>query len=147
MTAPTPRQFDLKLVEAHARITAKLRELPDVYHRAYLAAGWQVGRENIGKISRGGVSKPLEGIVGDPLDPRRPGHQRAIRKKLEEAVAQLVVAENVIGDIAKDIEKAMNRLDPPETFDQLRYPISVTNDELVERLEAKERRLARGEIE
>jgi hypothetical protein len=147
MTAPTPRQFDLKLVEAHARITAKMRELPDVYARAYMAAGWQVGRENIGKISRGGVSKPLEGIVGDPLDPRRPGRQAAIRKKLEGAEKQLEIAFNVVDDIAKDIERAMARLDPPETFDQLRYPISVTQEELSERHEAKERRMARGEIE
>lgn len=147
MTAPTPRQFELKLIEAHVRMTQKLRDLPNVYARAYLAAGWQVGRENIGKISRGGISKPLEGIVGDPLDPRRPGRQAAIRKKLENAEKQLTVAENVISDIAKDIETAMSRLDPPETFDQLRYPISVTQDELGERHEAQQRRLGRGEIE
>ena len=128
-------------------MTAKMRDLPNVYARAYLAAGWQVGRENIGKISRGGVSKPLEGIVGDPLDPRRPGRQAAIRKKLENAEKQLEIAINVVDDIAKDIGKAMDRLDPPETFDQLRYPISVTQDELGERHEAQQRRLGRGEIE
>jgi hypothetical protein len=60
---------------------------------------------------------------------------------------QLTVAENVVTDIIKDIEAAMSRLDPPETFDQLRYPISVTHDELDDRHAAQERRLARGEVE
>ncbi len=147
MTAPTPRQFQMEIAESHARIKASLAGLPHVYERAYLAAGWQVGRESVGKISRGGISKPLEGIVGDPLDPRRPGHQAAIRKQLERANKQLAVAENVISDIAKDIERAMDRLDPPETFNQLRYPISVTHDELDERHAAQQRRLGRGEIE
>jgi len=147
VTAPTPRQFQLAIARTHANIKSKLAELPDLYERAYGAAGWQVGRESVGKISRGGISKPLEGIVGDPLDARRPGAQAGIRRALERAEKQLAEAENSVAAISRDIEKAMDRLDPKETFQALRYPISVTNEELGDLREAKARRLGRGEIE
>jgi hypothetical protein len=147
MTAPTPRQFQLKIAQTHARIKHQLSELPDIYERAYNASAWQVGRESVGKIARGGISKPLEGIVGDPLDKRRPGRQAAIRRKLEEAEKHLADAESAIATIEREINKAMNRLDPPETFEALRNPISIMKDELEDLLEAQVRRRQRGEVE
>jgi hypothetical protein len=144
VTAPTPRQFEREIAETHARIKKTLAELPGLYSWAYGASGWQIGRESVGKISRGGISKPLESIVGDPLDRKHPGAQAGIRRTLERAKTQLADAENSITAIRRDIEKAMNKLDPREVFEPLRYPFSIKEEELKVLHEAKARREGRG---
>lgn len=145
MTAPTPRQFDIILAQAHARITDEMKQLPELYSLAHGASVWKVSREQGGKISRGGVSKPTEAIVGDPRDPRRPGAQAGIRKALERAEKHLADAENAVVAARVDIEKAMDRLSPRETFVHERTPFSVNKAELEVLGEARLRRRERGE--
>jgi hypothetical protein len=96
-------------------------------------------RESAGKISHG-MSDPTVEVVGDPLDPKRPGAQAALRKKLENAPKRLVEAENILSSIEKDIRHAMDKLDPPERFEPTRYPITTTEAERRESKEAQDRR-------
>ena len=100
-------------------------------------------RGSAGKISHG-MSDPTLEIVGDPLDKQRPGAQAALRRVLERAPKRLVEAENILSAIEKDIRHAMERLDPPETFEPIRYPITITQDELAESKAAQDRRRAGG---
>lgn len=147
MTAPTPRQFNMALDQSLTRIRQRLAELPELYEVAYQASGWKVVRDSAGKISRGSVSDPTAEIVGDPRDPQRPGRQRAIRAALEAAEGHLADAENSLGAIESSIMKAMDRLDPRETWEPTRYPITVTHEELSVSYAAQVRRKGRGEIE
>lgn len=147
MTAPTPRQFDQAVALSLSRIRGRLAELPELYAVAYEASGWKVVRDSAGKISRGSVSDPTAEIVGDPRDPQRPGRQRAIRAALEGAEGQLANAENSLGEIERRILKAMDGLDPRETWEPTRFPITVTHQEMEVFYAAQVRRKARGEVE
>lgn len=98
-------------------------------------------RGSAGKISHG-MSDPTLEVVGDPLDKKRPGAQAALRKVLERAPKRLAEAENILSAVEADIRRAMDRLDPAETFEPIRYPITITQDELRESKDAQERRRA-----
>ena len=148
MTAPTPRQFEKMIEQTRKGMNRRLDELLEVYmgeHGAYETSHERVVRENAGKVMSGGASDPTAGIVGDPLDRERPGLQRAIRKQLEDVEGTLSAAENMINGITVKITKAMDRLDPREGFEALRYPISVSQAQLEESKQAQERRKTRGD--
>lgn len=149
MTVPTPRVFDQKCDVAGENILRRLADLKVLYGGdqddggAYHMGLARSVRESAGKISHG-MSDPTVEVVGDPLDPKRPGAQAALRKVLERAPKRLVEAENILSSIEEDIRHAMDRLDPAETFEPLRYPITTTEAERRESKEAQERRKARG---
>ena len=145
MSAPTPRQFEAELARSLARISQRMADLPALYRWAYGASSDRVVRDSAGKITKGGVADPTGQIVGDPLDPQRPGAQRRIRKTLEDAGGHLAAAENAITAIEREIGLAMDRLDPREGFEQLRYPITVSRADLEDSHAAQARRLERGE--
>lgn len=145
MTAPTPRQFDAAVAQTLARLRQRLEDLPELYLRAYGAGHERVVRDSVGKITKGSVATPTEQIVGDPLDPLRPGAQAAVRRACERAPRHLADAENALGAIEREIFRALDRLDPHEGFAQLRYPITVTQAELEEAKAAQQRRHERGE--
>lgn len=145
MTAPTPRVFNQKCLTAADNILRRLGELRLLYcgdddsGGAYRMSLEQSVRGSAGKISHG-TTDPTVAVVGDPLDPKRPGAHAALRKVLENAPKRLVEAENILSAIEKDIRHAMDRLDPPETFEPLRYPITTTEAERRESKEAQDRR-------
>lgn len=145
MTALTPARFERKVAESFANLKKLLEELPELYERAYLASHSQPVRAQGGKVMTGRPSNPTEQVVGDPLDTKRPGAQAAIRKQLELAPRKLVNAENSISAIEKTVTKAMDRLDPREGFEALRFPRSASDADLQESAEAKERRIKRHE--
>lgn len=144
MTAPTPRQFELAIAQTLARLRRHMAELPEIYERAYGASHDRVVRASTGKITKG-RSDPTEQIVGDPLDAQRPGAQAAIRRALERAPKKLAELENDLVSIEREISRAMDRLDPAQGFEPLRFPVSATNADLDEARAAQERRVARGE--
>jgi hypothetical protein len=149
VTPPTPRVFNQKCLLAADNILRRLGELRILYGGdddaggAYRMSLEQAVRGSAGKISHG-MSDPTMAVVGDPLDPKRPGAQAALRKVLERAPKRLVEAENILSSIEKDIRHAMDRLDPAETFEPLRYPITTTEAERRESKEAQDRRKTRG---
>lgn len=96
-------------------------------------------RGSAGKITHG-MSDPTAEVVGDPLDKKRPGAQAALRKVLERTPKRLAEAENILASAEGDIRRAMDRLDPAETFEPLRYPITTTEAERRESKEAQDRR-------
>lgn len=145
MTALTPARFNRQVAETRARILKELADLPELYERAYWASHTQTGRGQGGKISRGGHSAPTEQIVGDPLDPKRPGIQASIRRTLERAPKTLANVESEVIGIERQISKGMDRLDPPPGFQALRFPVSASQADLEESRAAQQRRRERGE--
>jgi hypothetical protein len=141
MTALRPDQFDKLLAQHRHGIERKLADLGKAYRDAYGASLERVVRENAGKVMSGGASDPTATITGDPLDPQRPGIQAAIRRTLEAAPKSLTDAENTIASVEAKIAKAMDRLDPREGFEAMRYPISVSHADLEESRAAQERRM------
>ena len=141
MTALRPDQFEKLVNQTRNGLVRRLDELLIAYKVAHDAALERVVRENAGKVTSGGPADPTATITGDPLDAVRPGAQAAIRRVLESAPKDLASAENTIGGISRKIERAMDRLDPREGFEALRYPISVSNADLEESRAAQERRL------
>lgn len=144
MTAPKPEAFEVQLATTYAHIRQQLGALPELYRIAHEAGHRQVVGESVGKITSGAVSDPTASIVGDPLAARKTA-QAGIRAALENAPGQLVLVESQLNAITQDITKALNRLDPRETFEPVRYPISITQDEHAQAVEAQARRRARGE--
>ncbi len=147
MTAPKPDAINQTVVAFYAAMGKRLRILIAEYEWAYGASGQRVVRDNAGKITQGATSDPTAGIVGEVI--RTPesniGHQAAVRRVLERVPRKLAEAENAVNAIEKELLSAMDRLDPREGFDPLRYPVSVSNEEL-ERLHAAQRERAnRGE--
>jgi len=141
VTALRPDQFEKIAAHLQANIETHIRELIAAYAQAHEAAWSGVVRENAGKVTSGGPADPVAGIVGDPLDRKHPGLQRAIRKELENAPTTLQGADNMISGIARKIMSAMERLSPPPTFEALRFPISASNADLEEARAAQERRM------
>ncbi len=147
MTPPTPRAFARTCESAADALLQRLADLKLLYcgdqddGGAYHMSLERAVRGSAGKITHG-MSDPTVEIVGDPLDPKRPGAQAALRKQLERAPKRLAEVENVLSGIEKDIRKAMARLDPPETFEPLRYPITTTQEERLESKQAQDRRRA-----
>lgn len=144
MTAPTPRQFEIDVARTLARLKRHLAELPLLYEQAYGASHDRVVRASAGKITKG-RSDPTEQIVGDPLDPLRPGAQAAIRRALERAPKKLAELENEVLSIEREISRTLDRLDPAPGFEPLRFPVSASNADLDESRAAQARRRARGE--
>ncbi len=144
MTAMTPARFNRVLSESFANLKRLYEELPEVYERAYLASHSQSVRAEGGKVMTG-RSDPTEQIVGDPLDPKRPGAQAAIRRQLEVAPRKLAQAENSVSSIERTVQTAMDRLDPRAGFEALRFPRTASDVDLEESASAKERRKERGE--
>lgn len=148
MTPPTPRAFTRTCELTAESVLRRLQDLKLLYcgdqddGGAYQMSLERTMRGSAGKISHG-TSDPTLEIVGDPLDPRRPGAQAALRKVLERAPKRLAEAENILSSIEADIRRAMDRLDPAETFEPLRYPITTTEEERQESREAQNRRRAR----
>jgi hypothetical protein len=152
VTVATPRVFIEKCDTAGENMLRRLADLKVLYggelgdpddNGAYGMSLEQAVRGSAGKITHG-MSDPTVAVVGDPLDPKRPGAQAALRKVLERAPKRLVEAENILSSIEKDIRHAMDRLDPAETFEPLRYPITTTEAERRESKEAQDRRKSRG---
>lgn len=140
MTAPTPRAFDRSAKAAIARVRRELADLDDLYATAYDAGHTTAVRGSAGKIAVGGVNDPTGVIVGDPLDPRRPGAQAGLRRSCERASRKLAEIENMAASIRPELQRSLDRLDPRETFEPTRYPVSVTNAELEESRSAQRRR-------
>jgi hypothetical protein len=145
MTAMTPARFERVCAESFANIKALYAELPELYERAYLASHSQAVRAEGGKVMTGRPSNPTEQVVGDPLDPKRPGAQASIRRTLELAPRKLANAENSVSSIEKAVSTAMDRLDPRETPVALRFPRTASDADLEESAEAKKRRKDRHE--
>ena len=145
MTALTPKQFDVQLAATFARMRIRMEALHTLYQGAYSASLSQRVIESAGRSSS--VSDPTGNVGFDHPAISRPHAQAAIRRTLERAPTQLAKAENVLNAIETEITKAMNRLDPPATFEPLRYPISTSQADLALSHEAQQRRKARGEVE
>lgn len=145
MTAVTPKRFETFLDETLERVREEFALLPELYERAYLASHSQAVRTSAGKITRGGHADPTEQIVGDPLDPKRPGVQAKIRHALERAPTRLADVENTAKSIEKSINSAMNRLDPHETFAPSHFQRPANQADIAEAEAAKRRRVERGE--
>ena len=151
MTVPTPKAFDRVCDDAADQLLRRLADLKRLYRGededgadgAYKMSLERVVRGSAGKISHG-MSNPTLEIVGDPLDRQRPGLQTALRKKLEGAPKRIQELDNILASLEGEIRKAMDRLDPPETFELTRYPITVTQAEVQESKEAQQRRRSRG---
>jgi hypothetical protein len=71
--------------------------------------------------------------------------QAAIRRVLEQAPRRVIEAENSLKALEKQLVGVMDRLDPREGFEQLRYPRTASESELVDAREAQRRREQRGE--
>lgn len=149
MTPPTPRTFARTCDATAENMLRRLADLKLLYcgeqgdnaDSAYSMSLEKAVRGSAGKISHG-MSDPTLEVVGDPLDKKRPGAQAALRKVLERAPKRLAEAENILSAVEADIRRAMDRLDPAETFEPIRYPITITQDELRESKDAQERRRA-----
>lgn len=149
MTLQNPRTFEKTIDETAAKILRRLEDLKRLYcgdsddGGAYHMGLERTVRGSAGKISHG-TSDPTLEVVGDPLDKEgRPGLQAALRKVLDSAPKKLTEAENVLSTLETNIRKAMDRLDPPETFEPTRYPIDTTEAERQQYREAQARRRAR----
>jgi hypothetical protein len=143
VTLVTPRVFEQLMSDTMLRIAVELADLVVTYQTAYEASWDRVVHETTDKVS-GGVSDPVAAIVGDPLDPRRPGLQAGVRRTLERAPKKLVEIESVASAIRREIEGAMAKLEPPETF-EIQLPKSVSPEELDAARAAQARRRERGE--
>lgn len=149
MTLQTPRAFERTCDATAETLLSRLADLRVLYcgdqddGGAYHMSLERAVRGSAGKISHG-MSDPTVEVVGDPLDPKRPGNQAALRKVLEGVPKRLVEAENILSAIEGSIRRAMDKLDPPETFEPLRYPITTTEDERRSSKEAQDRRRIRG---
>lgn len=147
MTVPTPRAFERTCDAAAESLAHRLNDLKLLYcgdqddGGAYHMSLERTVRGSAGKI-RHGMSDPTTEIVGDPLDKQRPGAQAALRRALERAPKRIQEAENILSSLEGEIRKAMDRLDPAETFEPLRYPITVTQAELADSQSAQDRRRA-----
>lgn len=145
MTAQRPDQFARSVQRTRIHLDSQLRQLVELYRIAHDASLERVVRESAGKVMSGSASDPTAAITGDPLDKLRPGIQAAIRRTLERAAKQLAELENSVHAIEREIAKSLDRLDPKDGFDPLRYPISVSNADLDELQAAQQRRKERGE--
>lgn len=145
MTAQRPDQFARTAERTRLHIDEQLRLLVELYRIAHDASLERVVRENAGKVMSGSAADPTAMITGDPLDRLRPGAQAAIRKTLERAPKKLAEAENAVAAVEREIARALDRLDPRDGFDPLRYPISVSNADLELLHEAQRRRIERGD--
>lgn len=149
MTLLKPPTFDKVCDSTASDIKRRLDDLKVLYRGdqddggAYEMSLERTVRGSAGKISHG-VSDPTLEIVGDPLDKQRPGAQAALRRILERAPKRLAEAENILASVEADIRRAMDRLDPAETFEPLRYPITITQDEFAESKAAQDRRREEG---
>lgn len=144
MTVETPAQFQASSRQTLARITRALVRLQGSYLMAHNAALEKIVGDSAGKISTGERADPTATIVGDPRAQRLVG-QAALRRTLENAPQKLAELENAANAIERSILKAMDRLDPRETFEPIRYPITVSQEQIAESLAAQERREGRGE--
>lgn len=142
MTALTPKQLDATLAYTLSRLKRGMAELPDLYRWAYGASHERVVRETAGRSP--GPADPTGSTVGDPLAARLAG-RAAVRRTLERVPKKLAEIENTLTAIEREIARAMDRLDPREGFEPLRYPISVKDEELEESREAQARRRERRE--
>jgi len=143
MTAPSPREFENEVRVTLAVVQRELKAAVRAYRDAWDAGHTTAVRGSDGRVAHG-VSDPTAGVVGDPLDRRRPGAQAGIRAACERAAHRLATIDNAATSIRPDIARAMDRLDPPETFEPVIYPRTVTRAELEESRAIQQRRAADG---
>jgi hypothetical protein len=144
VTAPKPEDFERLLDQVLGQAARWRTDLAKEYRWAYGASHERVVREGVGRSS--GPSDPTASVVGDP----RPGANRiagqaAIRRVLEQAPRRVIEAENALKALEKQLVGVMDRLDPREGFEQLRYPRTASESDLTDAKEAQRRRETRGE--
>lgn len=141
MAAPTPREFERQTAATLARVRRELRDAAAVYRTAYASGHVNAVRGDGGRGAPG-AADPTLAVVGDPLDPRRPGAAAGARRACERAARRVVEVENLVGSLVPDLQSALDRFDPREGFEPVRYPVSITRAELDESRAAQERRRA-----
>jgi hypothetical protein len=144
VTAPKPDDFEKLLDQVLGSVNGYRDRIAKEYRWAYGASHERIVREGVGRSS--GPSDPTGSVVGDPRPgPDRMGGQAAIRRVLEQAPRRLVEAENSLKALERQLFGVMDRLDPREGFEQLRYPRTASELDLDSAKEAQRRREQRGE--
>lgn len=144
MAVLRPDQFDQVVEQTRRVIDGRLASLRKEYREAYEASHRGIVREGAGHVASG-PSDPTAQITGDPLDKLRPGLQASIRRTLESAPKRLAEADSLVASIEPRIASAMDRLDPRERPEPLRYPRTASATDLAESKAAQQRRILRGE--
>lgn len=123
-----------------AHVRRELKDVTRLYRTAY-ESGYTQARRGTGESRLAfGESNPTLSVLGDPLDKRRPGAAAGARRTCERTARRVVEVENMVGSLVPDLTRALERFDPKETFEQLRYPVSVTQADLEESRAAQRRR-------
>ena len=148
MTAMTPKQFEtvLDVVLGQAAIARHRAQILEAYKWAYGAAHERTSVETVG--GNPGPADPTAAIVGDsrPAAGERLVGQAAMRRTLERAPKRLVEIDNELRGVERALTSTLEKLrGAPAQFDPLRYPISVTREDLEAAREAQQRRMAAGE--
>jgi hypothetical protein len=118
-----------------ALVTTTSRVLRE-YEWTYRAAYDRTVAEEV-KV-RGSGNDPTGSLVSSVSKARARSACTDATELLKDALADLRHAENVL-------LRALDRQDPAESFEALRYPRTATREDLRHAAEAQERRQARGE--
>lgn len=146
MTVQKPEAFDRTVSQSFARITQLYAEMHTLYRSAYDASLRPRVGESAGKVTASEVSDPTGEVGFDHPAIRRPTPHAAIRRALEACGRHMADAENAMKAAEREILSAMDRLDPREGFEPLRYPVSVSQADLEASREAQARRRRAGEV-
>lgn len=146
MSVQKPDAFKRSLAQSYARITRLYADLPLQYASAYEASLRPRVGESAGKVTASEVSDPTGEVGFDHPAIRRPTSHAGIRRALEGCGRHMADAENSMKAAEREILKAMDRLDPREGFEPLRYPVSVSQADLEASREAQARRKERGDM-
>lgn len=146
MSLPKPDGFNRDIARSYARITRLYADLPLHYASAYEAALQPRVGEKAGKVTSSEVADPTGSVGFDhPKADRVSAHAR-IRRSMERIPRHLADAENALKAAESELLAAMDRLDPKESFQPLRFPVTASNADLEESKAAQARRRAEGEV-